>query len=228
MAKIFIYDEYTNRFMIQNLQESDPMPYAYGNTLRVREFRGSSRSNVLWTTVRAMEAWNATRRSYGSGIPVGYAFKRIWEGGHGLQSQHYAGVSFDVGQRLSSSQRRQIYNVAINTGAWGYVEPLSQTPTWVHMDRRYIGGACGGTAGFPTLRRGSRNTYVLVLQDALNALGYSTKTLDGIFGNNTYNALVAFQRDNRLSADGIAGCNTWKKIANEVVGVGQTPTVIDA
>ncbi len=228
MAKIFTYDEYNNRFYIQNLQESDPMPYSYGTTLRVREFRGSSNSSVLWTTVRAMEAWNATRRSYGAGIPVGYAFKRIWEGGHGLQSQHYAGVSFDVGQRLTSAQRRQIYNVALNTGAWGYVEPLSQTPTWVHMDRRYIGGACGGTSGFPTVRRGSRNTYVLILQDALNALGYSTRTLDGIFGNNTYNALVAFQRNNSLSADGIAGCQTWKKITNQVVGIGRTSTVIDA
>ena len=28
-----------------------------------------------------MEAWNLTRRKYGKGIPVGYAFRRIWEGG---------------------------------------------------------------------------------------------------------------------------------------------------
>ena len=32
------------------------------------------------------------------------------------------------------------------------------------------------------MRRGSRSTYVLILQDALNALGYTTNTLDGIFG----------------------------------------------
>ena len=67
------------------------MPYSTDTTLRVREFRGSSKSNVLWTTTAAMEAWNLTRRTYGSGIPVGYAFKRIWEGGHGTTSQHYAG-----------------------------------------------------------------------------------------------------------------------------------------
>ena len=41
------------------------------------------------------------RRTYGSAIPFRYAFKRIWEGGHGKQSQHYAGVAFDVGQALS-------------------------------------------------------------------------------------------------------------------------------
>ena len=83
MAKVFVYDAYTNRLVTYTLAESDPMPYSTGTTLRVREFRGSSKSTVLWTTVAAMEAWNLTRRSYGAGIPVGYAFKRIWEGGHG-------------------------------------------------------------------------------------------------------------------------------------------------
>ena len=90
MAKVIVYDEYTNRLFTYNLSENDPMPYAYGNTMRVREFRGSSNSPTLWTTTRAMEAWNLTRRRYGKGIYIGYAFKRIWEGGHGTASQHYA------------------------------------------------------------------------------------------------------------------------------------------
>ena len=141
------------------------MPYSTGTTLRVREFRGKSGSPVLWTTIAAMEAWNLTRRKYGKGIPVGYAFRRIWEGGHGTRSQHYAGVSFDVGQSLTRRERTAIYNAARGTGAWGYVEPLSQTPTWVHMDRRYGTPACSGTtAGYPTLRRGSRGCYVMILQ----------------------------------------------------------------
>lgn len=227
MAKLFIYDPSSNRFNITYREESDPMPYSYNRTLLVREFRGSSRSSVMWTTTNAMESWNATRRSYGGPIPVGYAFKRIWEGGHGLQSQHYAGISFDVGQRLSSSQRRQIHSVATRLGVWGYVEPLSMTPTWVHFDRRYLTAACGGTAGFPTLRQGAVNPYVLILQDALNALGYSTRWLDGQFGNATRNALIQFQRSNGLGADGVCGCNTWRRIVNEVVGIGRTPTVID-
>lgn len=117
--------------------------------------------------------------------------------------------------------------MAKNLGVWGYVEPLSMTPTWVHFDRRYGTPACGGTSGFPTCRTGSKSTYVLVLQDALNALGYSTKTLDGIFGANTKTALTAFQRNNGLSADGVCGCNTWNRLARAVVGIGRTPTVID-
>lgn len=228
MAKVFVYDAYTNKMLHYQLNESDPMPYSYGSTLKVGEFRGSSGAAVLWTTVAAMEAWNLTRRSYGSAIPVGYAFKRIWEGGHGTTSQHYAGVAFDVGQSLGNTQRRKIYDTAVDTGAWGYVEPLSMTPTWVHFDRRYGTPACPNTtAGYPTVRRGSRNTYVLILQDALNALGYSTKTLDGSFGTNTEKALKALQKDFSLTADGICGCASWKRISSAVVGIGRTSTVID-
>ena len=94
MARLLVYDAYENKvYTYANLRENDPMPYSTGTTLRVREFRGKSGSPVLWTTIAAMEAWNLTRRKYGKGIPVGYAFRRIWEGGHGTRSQHYAGVS---------------------------------------------------------------------------------------------------------------------------------------
>ena len=228
MAKVFVYDQYTNNLLIYQLSENDVMPYAYGTTMRVREFRGSSNSSVLWTTTRAMEAWNLTRRSYGKGIYIGYAFKRIWEGGHGTASQHYAGVSFDVGQNVSSSERQRIWNAANNTGAWGYVEPISMTPTWVHFDRRYGTPACTGTtSGYPTLRRGAVSTYVLVLQDALNALGYTTYTLDGRFGANTERAVRAFQSNFGLSVDGIVGCRTWKKLTAAAVGIGRTQSVID-
>lgn len=228
MAKLYVYDAYNNKLLKYNLRENDPMPYAYNNTMRVREFRGSSNSPTLWTTTTAMEAWNLTRRRYGKGIYIGYAFKRIWEGGHGTASQHYAGVSFDVGQNTTSSERLKIRDAAVATKAWGYVEPISMTPTWVHFDRRYGKPACPNTtAGYPTVRRGSKSTYVLILQDALNALGYSTRTLDGIFGANTERALKAFQSSVGLTADGICGCNSWKKLTAASVGIGRTGTVID-
>lgn len=228
MAKLYVYDAYNNKLLKYNLSENDPMPYAYNNTMRVREFRGSSNSPTLWTTTTAMEAWNLTRRRYGKGIYIGYAFKRIWEGGHGTASQHYAGVSFDVGQNTTSSERLKIRDAAVATKAWGYVEPISMTPTWVHFDRRYGTPACPNTtAGYPTVRRGSKSTYVLILQDALNALGYSTRTLDGIFGTNTERALKAFQSSVGLTADGICGCNSWKKLTAASVGIGRTSTVID-
>ena len=230
MARLLVYDAYENKvYTYSNLSENDPMPYSAGTTLRLREFRGRSRSPVLWTTIAAMEAWNLTRRKYGKGIPVGYAFRRIWEGGHGTRSQHYAGVSLDVGQTLSQSERRAIYNAARSSGAWGYVEPLSQTPTWVHFDRRYGTPACRGTtAGYPTLRRGSRGCYVMILQDALSTLGYQTgQRIDGVFGVKTEQALKGYQRRTSLRVDGVCGCDSWKKITTAVLGVGRTKTTID-
>lgn len=225
MPKIIVYNHYSQALETYERGENDSMPYAYGRSLLVKEFRGSSRSNVLWTTTEAMESWNATRRAFNAPIPMRYAFKRIWEGGHGQQSQHYAGVSFDTGQALSSSERNRLWNTAYNLGVWSYVEPQNMTPTWVHMDKRYGTPAC--QSGYPTLRNGSRGVYVLVLQDALNALGYSTRTLDGAFGLNTKNALIAFQRDNNLISDGICGCTTWRRIVAESVGIGRTDTVIN-
>lgn len=113
-----------------------------GRTLTVREFRGSSKSPTLWTSKRTMQAWNSQRYIFGQPIPVGFAFKRPWEGGHGFQSQHYAGVAFDVAQTFTNAKRAVLRNSAMNSGVWSYVEPASLTPTWVHFDKRALSSAC--------------------------------------------------------------------------------------
>lgn len=225
MATIFVYNNYSNSIERYQRAENQPMPYNTGNTLLVREFRGSSDSNVLWTDVRTMEAWNATRNAWGRNIYIGYAFKRIWEGGHGYQSQHYAGVAFDLAQTATQSERNELRNLAASLGVWVYVEPAYLTPTWVHVDRRLGPPACA--AGYPLVRLGSVNQYVLILQDALNALGFTGFGLDGIFGGGTRNALINFQRSNGLSPDGIAGCATWTALTRASRGVGITPTVVN-
>ena len=216
MATIKIFNNDENRMETYFRNENEAMPYISGNTLLVREFRGSSRSDILWTTKRAMQSWNSFRFLYGRPIHVGFAFKRTYEGGHGQQSQHYAGVAFDVGQNLNAAERNAMRSLAYNSGLWTYVEPASLTPTWVHFDRRFGTPACAA-GGFPVLRAGSISTYVLVLQDSLNRLGYGTGGLDGVFGNGTANAVMAFQRSSGLTADGVAGCFTWSYLMNRVI-----------
>ena len=137
MAKIIVFNNDSDRMETYYRGESEPMPYNTNGTLKVREFRGSSNSNTLWTTKRTMTSWNTQRYIFGLPIPVGFAFKRPWEGGHGNQSQHYAGVAFDVGQRLSNSERNRLRNIAQESGVWSYVEPANLTPTWVHFDKRF-------------------------------------------------------------------------------------------
>jgi len=226
MAKIIIYNNDTNNFETYYRNENEPMPYNSGGTLTVREFRGSSRSPTLWTTKRTMQAWNSQRFLWGGPIPVGYVFKRSYEGGHGLQSQHYAGVAFDVAQGWTNAQRANLRAMAVNSGLWNYVEPVSISPTWVHFDRRQIPPACG-SGGFPTLRQGSRNVYVLILQDELNTLGFRTGGLDGIFGPTTRSAVTSFQSSRRLTSDGVVGCNTWEALQFEIVGNGRSATTMD-
>lgn len=81
MAKILIYNNDNNRMETYYRGENEAMPYNVNRTLRVREFRGSSASNILWTSKRTMQAWNSFRSLYGAGIYVGFAFKRPWERG---------------------------------------------------------------------------------------------------------------------------------------------------
>ena len=226
MANVYVYNNQTGGMEYYTLAESDAMPYNISRTLTVGEFRGSSRSNTLWTTRRAMEAFNITRSAWGRPIYVGFAFKRIWEGGHAAMSQHYAGVAFDVGQNLDSATRDQLRNTAATTGVWTYVEPAYLTPTWVHFDARATPPACAA-GGYPLVRFGSVNNYVLTLQDALNALGYTGSGLDGIFGNGTRDAVIRFQRAQGLDADGIVGCQTWERLTELAVSIGRTPTVVD-
>ena len=226
MAKILVYNQDSNRMEIYYKGEAEAMPYNTNRTLLVREFRGSSKSNILWTTKRTMQSWNSQRYIFGGPIPVGFAFKRPYEGGHGSMSQHYAGVAFDVGQTLSATRRRALWNSANSSGIWSYVEPISQTPTWVHFDDRSGIPACS-SGGYPLIRQGSRGVYVLIAQDGLNTLGYNTGGLDGIFGTKTYSSVRSFQSTRGLAVDGIVGCNTWRALQQEVVGAGKTSTTIN-
>ena len=216
MATIKVYNNDENRMETYYRGEDQSMPYNTGNTLTVREFRGSSKSDVLWTDKRTMQAWNSFRFVYGRPIQIGFAFKRPSEGGHGQQSQHYAGTAFDVGQNLTNAQRAAMRTLAYNSGLWGYIEPVSISPTWVHVDRRRGTPACA-SGGYPSLRQGAVGNYVLVLQDSLNKLGYGTGGLDGVFGPATTNAVRAYQRSKGITADGVVGCMTWSNLMNQVV-----------
>ncbi|HIZ17456.1 MAG TPA: peptidoglycan-binding protein [Firmicutes bacterium] len=219
---IYVYNPDNNNIETYYKNGSDSMPYNTGSTLKVSEFRGSSSAKHLYTDKRAMNAWNSFRSYYGKGIHVGYAFKRIWEGGHGVTSQHYAGLAFDVGQNLGSAERENLRTAARNSGLWGYVEPASEAPTWVHFDRRLVSGS-----GYSQIQEGAKGVYVFILQDALNALGYTTAGFSGVFSYGTTIAVKNFQRDKGLSVDGIVGSNTWNKLANAAKGIGKTSTVVN-
>lgn len=61
-------------------------------------------------------------------------------------------------------------------------------------------------------RIGAQGNEVREVQTALKELGYFTDTVDGIFGAKTQTAVINFQKDYGLTADGIVGENTLKAL----------------
>ena len=79
----------------------------------------------------------------------------------------------------------------------------------------------------PTLRRGSRGTAVVELQEILNMCGYDCGAVDGIFGTRTFNALVAFQTEAKLDPDGVCGPKTWSALATAEAQAPMAPPTPD-
>ena len=69
-----------------------------------------------------------------------------------------------------------------------------------------------------TLRHGMRGEEVAQIQQALITLGYLKGTADGVFGNNTENAVRKFQRKNKLTADGLVGTKTKELLLAKASG----------
>ncbi|MEE6207776.1 MAG: peptidoglycan-binding protein [Alphaproteobacteria bacterium] len=63
------------------------------------------------------------------------------------------------------------------------------------------------------IKKGSQGNYVKVLQGFLICKGYNTGGLDGDFGTQTDKAVRAFQSDNGLYVDGVAGKATFAALA---------------
>ena len=63
------------------------------------------------------------------------------------------------------------------------------------------------------LKTGDTGSAVKAMQERLVQLGYLSAA-DGIYGPRTYNAVVAFQKRNGLTADGVAGSMTLNRLAS--------------
>ena len=63
-----------------------------------------------------------------------------------------------------------------------------------------------------TLYEGRLGTHVRMLQQLLYDLGYLNTLPDGAFGEKTKEAVIEFQKRNKLEVDGIAGPKTIEKL----------------
>ena len=51
---IYVYDEVTNSIRKYNKRLTDQMPFSKNKYLSVKEFRGNSKSNLIWTSKQTM------------------------------------------------------------------------------------------------------------------------------------------------------------------------------
>ena len=80
------------------------------------------------------------------------------------------------------------------------------------------GGSTGASTSGSVLKLNSQGDAVKKLQEDLTALGYYYATKSGNYGSKTEAAVKEFQKDNGLSADGVAGSKTLEAIAKKLNG----------
>ena len=68
------------------------------------------------------------------------------------------------------------------------------------------------------LSLGSRGERVAIIQQRLRDWGYYSGDVDGIFGRGTHNAVLRFQRQNGLTADGRVGSRTASAMGIPLTG----------
>lgn len=115
----------------------------------------------------------------------------------------------------NTSSTSQTQSTTVNTGN-DWVRRLQQECNNQGYSKQKVDGIAGPAtlAGCPTLKKGASGNITKLLQEKLVTLGYSTNGVDGIFGSGTYSAVMEFQKTRGLSADGIVGQNTWRKLLN--------------
>lgn len=103
-----------------------------------------------------------------------------------------------------------------NLSVDGIAGPATINDLHMLVLQRLAAAASGGPHrydGRPVLQLGSHGPDVLVLQDALVALGQNIGLTDSDFGPATQNAVKNEQRVGGLVADGVVGVQTWAWLA---------------
>uniref|UniRef100_UPI0018769B17 peptidoglycan-binding domain-containing protein n=1 Tax=Clostridium cuniculi TaxID=2548455 RepID=UPI0018769B17 len=123
-------------------------------------------------------------------------------------------ISDQVDDINTSSTSQTQSTTTIKGDDW--VRRLQQECNNQGFSKQNVDGIAGPAtlAGCPTLRKGASGNITKLLQEKLVKLGYNTNGVDGIFGSGTYSAVREFQKTRGLSADGIVGQNTWRKLLN--------------
>ena len=155
-----------------------------------------------WNTESNWKAKGEVRDGIPQGVIVCLFYYKKDSKGNRTKTLEHTGLYYN-GETIECSSGVQ-YTKGLNKKweVWGIpacVDEAAPDPQPVPTDKK------------PTIRQGDRGTYVTMMQEELQAVGYNIGSTgaDGIFGKNTKSAVVAFQTNNGLKADGICGPATW-------------------
>lgn len=166
-------------------------------------YHGSNTMYLKWCESKGQ--LKGGNRADGRGLKPGSAVF-VWNG------KNYSHVGLFIGDGRVIEAQGTIH---------GVVESKVSASKWTHWGE-LKGVDYSGTGGetqkeeLPTLRRGSKGTYVTKAQTLLAQRGYDLGPcgIDGDFGRATEAAVRQFQKDWGLKQDGIIGAETWKYLTS--------------
>lgn len=125
----------------------------------------------------------------------------------------------DVDGKFGPATKRAVEAFQKSIGLTSDGKPGNQTLTALYDGVWNSGSSTSSTGNYNTKTTNPRSLYygcsgsrVSDLQLALDEEGYYNGDIDGRYGASTYTAVQRFQRDNNLTADGIAGVKTLAKL----------------
>lgn len=180
------------------------------SNFKVREFACNDGSDEILIDGNLVRYLQRERELYGAtSITSGYRDPEYNAKIGGVpNSQHVYGKASDTVCKNGSPLEVAMTAEAMGMGGVGLYSGFTHIDTRSGKSRwdQRSGKQVGVSTFFKTIQYGSTGDYVKIAQRKLGVY------VDGKFGNNTRNAVIAFQDNKNLVADGIVGKLTWTEL----------------
>ena len=185
----------------EKLFSAAAVPYAVAETATPapgeipKTSSSATTESIVWKTLRSGDSGTEVKQLQENLIQMGYLSGKP-DGKYG-QGTVEAVKAFQKANNLTSD---------------GTAGPATLKAVYSGTAKTTEKPADNATAISGTLKRGSTGTDVKTLQTKLIELGFLTGKADGVFGRKTSAAVMAFQKANKLKADGVAGTKTLAQL----------------
>ncbi len=113
---------------------------------------------------------------------------------------------------MKKKMRKSVLAVAVSLGLGVGVSAVGVLSSKENATAAYTYEESAQAMETAVLRQGSKSDEVREVQRRLKQWGYYKGSVDGVFGKETKAAVIAFQKKNGLTADGVVGKATYKAL----------------